>query len=259
MSEGRVLLEIDGPVARVTFARPQTRNAMTKVMYGQLHAICGQLAGDEEVRVVVLRGAGGEAFVAGSDIDIFTNFEGGEDGIAYEAEMEAYTRALADLPMPTIAVIEGWAVGGGLNLAAVCDIRVATPDARLGVPIANTVGNCLSIYNYARLVSGFGVSRAKRMLLLGSFIGADEALQCGFLTEIVERERLDARVGELAQRVVGLAPITLKVSKRAVNRLQMMGLDAEADDLVREAYGSEDFRTGVVAFRNKSVPEWKGR
>jgi enoyl-CoA hydratase len=258
VSQGQVLLEVAGPVATVTFARPEARNAMTKTMYGQLHAICGELADRDDVRVVVLRGAGGKAFVAGSDIDIFTTFNSGADGVAYEAEMEVYTRALADLPMPTIAVLEGWTVGGGLNLAAVCDIRIATPDTRMGVPIARTVGNCLSIHNYARLVSGFGVARAKRMLMLGAFVDAEEARICGFVSEIVVPDAIDARVAEMCERIVGHAPITMRVSKQAIARVAHL-VEHEAEDLITSAYGSEDFHTGVAAFRAKTKPLWRGR
>lgn len=259
MSEGRVTLSIADGVARVIFDRPEARNAMTKTMYGQLHQICLDLAGRDDVRIAVLRGAGGKAFVAGSDISIFDSFTSGADGVAYEAEMETYTRALADLPFPTLAVIEGWAVGGGLNLAAVCDLRIATPDARMGVPIAKTVGNCLSIFNYARLVAGFGASRAKRMLMLGSFLDAEEAGQCGFLSEIVPAEGLNERIEEICTRILGHAPITMRVSKQAIGRVVDAAIQAEAHDLVVQAYGSEDFKRGIAAFKTKSQPEWTGR
>jgi enoyl-CoA hydratase/carnithine racemase len=172
--------------------------------------------------------------------------------------MEVYTRALASLPFPVVAVIEGWAVGGGLNLAAACDIRISTPDARFGVPIAKTVGNCLSIYNYARLVAEFGPGRAKRMLILGQFLSASEALTCGFLTEVVEREAIEEKVSSLRERILGNAPITMRVSKQAISRVLDVESMAEAEDLIREAYGSKDFKTGVAAFREKRPPQWEG-
>lgn len=259
MSAGTITLDVAQGVARIVFDRPAARNAMSKPMYRQLHEICQALARREDVRVAVLRGAGGKSFVAGSDIDIFNSFSDGADGVAYEAEMEVYTRALADLPMPTIAVIDGWAVGGGLNLAAACDLRIATPSARLGVPIARSVGNCLSIFNYARLVDGFGASRAKRMLLLGEFIHADEARACGFLTAVTPADEIEAKVEQMCARILGHAPITMRVSKQAIARLQGQRLEAEAEDLIAQAYGSEDFKTGVAAFQSKTKPEWTGR
>lgn len=259
MSEGRVVLALEHGVATITFDRPQAHNAMTKTMYTQLHQICLDLAAREDVRVGVLRGAGGKAFIAGSDIGLFEKFTSGQDGVDYEAEMETYTSSLADLPFPTVAVIEGWAVGGGLNLAAVCDLRIATPNARLGVPISKTVGNCLSILNYARLVAGFGASRAKRMLMLGDFVGAEEARQCGFLARVVQVEDLDQQVEEICARIVAHAPITMRVSKEAIARVIEAGVDHEAEDLVAQAYGSQDFKTGVAAFKSKSAPQWVNR
>ncbi|RUT28864.1 enoyl-CoA hydratase [Arsenicitalea aurantiaca] len=259
MNPGRVTLTLDQGIARIVFDRPEARNAMTKPMYADLHEICRTLAGRDDIRLAILRGAGGEAFVAGSDIGIFESFETGADGVAYEAEMEIYTRALADLPFPTLAVIEGWAVGGGLNLASVCDLRIATPDARMGVPIAKTVGNCLSIENYARLVAGFGASRAKRLLMVGDFLGAEEALACGFIFEIVARDTLEDRIAALAARIAGNAPITLRVSKQAIGRVLDAGVLPDADDLIAEAYGSADFRTGIAAFKAKARPAWTGR
>jgi enoyl-CoA hydratase/carnithine racemase len=125
------------------------------------------------------------------------------------------------------------------------------------VPIARTLGNCLSIANYARLVSALGVSRAKRMLLLAENLSAEEALAAGFLAEIEATEDLDRRVGELCARLAQHAPITMRVSKEAIRRLLHAGLP-DGDDLVRACYGSDDFRRGVQAFVNKREPQWLG-
>jgi enoyl-CoA hydratase/carnithine racemase len=258
MSDGEVHLVRDGAVARVTFDRPAARNAMTWHMYERLAAICEELAADRDVRVAVLRGAGGQAFIAGTDIAQFLQFKSGEDGIAYEAKMERYLGLLEALPMPTVAVVEGWAIGGGLAIAAACDLRIATPDARFGVPIARTLGNCLSVANYARLVAALGIARAKRVLLLAENLTADEALAGGFLAAIVEPAALDARVAELTERLQRHAPVTMRVSKEAIRRLLHAGLP-DGDDLVRACYGSEDFRIGVRAFVDKKPPAWTGK
>jgi enoyl-CoA hydratase len=257
--DGAVTLHTEGMVAWVSFDRPAARNAMSKPMYRQFHDICRELSSSESIRAAVFRGAGGQAFIAGSDIAIFSDFSGGADGVAYEAEMEVYTRALADLPFPTIAVIEGWAVGGGLNLAAACDLRIAAPNARMGVPIARSVGNCLSLHNYARLIDGFGSSRAKRMLLLGDFIDAEEAQACGFVTDIVAPADIEEHVERMCRRLLEHAPVTMRVSKQAIARLLHGHTAGEAEDLITEAYGSEDFKTGVAAFQAGGSPEWKGR
>jgi enoyl-CoA hydratase/carnithine racemase len=258
MSDGEVHFQRDGAVARITFDRPAARNAMTWHMYERLGAICEEVAADRSVRVAVLRGAGGQAFIAGTDIAQFLDFKTGEDGIAYEAKMERTLGLIEALPMPTLAVIEGWAIGGGLAIAACCDLRIATPGARFGVPIARTLGNCLSVANYARLMAALGASRAKRMLLMAENLTAEETLASGFLSAIVAHGDLDARVTELCARLQQHAPITMRVTKEAMRRVVLAGLQ-DGDDLVRECYGSEDFRLGVRAFVEKKTPEWRGK
>ena len=257
MSDGVVRFEKDGAIGRIVFDRPAARNAMTWAMYDQLGAICATLAAERNVRVVVLRGTGGKAFVAGTDIGGFADFSSGEDGVAYENKMDGYLAGVEALPMPTIAVVEGYAVGGGLAIASACDFRIATPDARFGAPIARTIGNCLSAKGYARLAGVLGIARAKRLLLLGEMIGADEARAAGFLSEIVPPENLDAVVSDLCERLVKSAPLTQEASKEALRRLTYANVP-DMDDLIRRVYGSEDFRRGVRGFLGKTPPEWTG-
>jgi enoyl-CoA hydratase len=258
MTDGEVRYSRDGEVATVIFDRPAARNAMTWQMYEQLGDACARIRGEDGLRLAVFRGAGGKAFVAGTDIAQFRAFRSADDGIAYEAKMEGYIGGLESLPVPTLAVIQGFAIGGGLAIAAACDLRIATPGARFGVPIARTLGNCLSIANYARLVAALGAPRAKRMLLLAENLSAEEALACGFLSEIVEPSDLDRRVAELSQRLTRHAPVTMRVSKEAIRRILHAGLP-DGDDLVRACYGSNDFRIGVAAFVEKREPQWTGK
>ena len=257
-NDGEVRFVRDGAVAQVVFDRPQARNAMTWRMYEQLGEICARIREEPGLRVATFRGAGGKAFVAGTDIAQFLEFTSGQDGIAYEERMEGYLGGLESLPLPTLAIVEGWAIGGGLAIAAACDLRIATPGTRFGVPIARTLGNCLSVANTARLVAALGAPRAKRMLLLAETIEAEEALAAGFLAEIAAPADLDSRAAALCERVVSNAPITMRVSKEAIRRLLRSGLPADAD-LVRETYGSADFREGMSAFLEKRVPKWTGR
>lgn len=255
---GEVRLAIEGAVASVTFDRPEARNAMTWSMYEQLRAICEQLRADRSVRVVRFQGAGGEAFVAGTDIAQFQDFRSGEDGIAYEQRIDATMTLLASLPMPTVAVVQGWCIGGGLAIASTCDFRLATPASKFGVPIARTLGNCLSMANVAGLVAAFGRPRVQRLLLLADLVGAEEAHACGYLLEVVAAEGLEAAAQKLCTKLAGLAPVTQQVSKEALDRLLRHSLP-EADDLIRRTYGSEDFREGVTAFVARRPPVWKGR
>jgi enoyl-CoA hydratase/carnithine racemase len=258
MSDGAVTLSIDGAVASVVFDRPAARNAMTWAMYQQLGAICERLAAEPGVRAVCFRGAGGEAFVAGTDIEQFKAFEDGAAGVAYEQRIDECMARLDALPMPTVAVIEGWAVGGGLAIATACDIRIATPSAKLGVPIARTLGNCLSIANLARLVAAFGRPRVQRMLIGAEILGADEGLACGYLAQLAAADAIDAAAAGLCKRLAGLAPITQAVTKEGLRRLLLQHLP-DAQDLILRSYGSEDFREGVNAFSEKRSPVWRGR
>jgi enoyl-CoA hydratase/carnithine racemase len=256
--DGQVRLAIDGGVATIVFDRPAARNAMTWSMYEQLGAICDRLAIEPGVRVACLRGAGGEAFVAGTDIEQFKAFKDGRDGVNYERRIDEGVARLEALPIPTIAVIEGWAVGGGLAIAAACDIRIATPSARLGVPIAKTLGNCLSAANLARLVAAFGRPRVQRMLIGAEILSAEEGLVCGFLAELVPAGGVDEAATALCKRLASLAPVTQAVTKEALRRLLVQNLP-DVEDLIVRAYGSEDFHEGVVAFSQKRAPVWRGR
>jgi len=255
---GEVHYSATGGVGAVIFDRPNAHNAMTWSMYEALAAICDRIAADPSLRVVTFRGAGGEAFVAGTDILQFSEFRGAEDGVSYEATLNTRIAQIESLPVPTLAIIDGWAMGGGLTIAAACDFRIATPTARFGVPIASTLGNCLSIANTARVISAFGSSRAKRMLMLADTLDAREALACGFLTEIAEAGVIDNRAAILCDKLARNAPITMRVMKEGIRRLLSTG-QPDGDDLVRECYGSQDFKIGVESFIAKKPRNWTGK
>src|SRR5882724_5939723 len=248
--DGAVRFTREGAIARVVFDRPQAHNAMTWSMYEQLGTICDEIRHDSGIRAVAFSGAGGKAFIAGTDIAQFISFATAEDGVAYEKRLDEFLHAVAALPVPTLAVIDGWCVGGGLAIATACDLRIATPTARFGIPIARTLGNCLSAGIYGLLLAEFGVGRTKRMLLAAEMLSAEEAREAGYVSHVAEPSELGARADELLARLAHHAPITMRVSKEAIRRV-LTATPVEDDDLLRQAYGSEDFRTGVRAFVEK--------
>jgi enoyl-CoA hydratase/carnithine racemase len=252
VSGGAVRTELRGPALWVTFDRPEAHNAMTFAMYQGLYDACEAADADDAVRAVVLRGAGGKAFVAGTDIAQFTAFSSAEDGLRYEAEIDRIVGRLEAVAKPTVALVDGFAMGSGLALSAACDLRICTRAARFGLPIARTVGNCLSMANYARLAALLGEARLKELVLTARSIEAEEALAIGLATEVVEPARAEARVEELCELLASHAPVTLRVTKEALRRIRA-ATTPEGDDLVREAYGSEGFRRNVAAFLARSA------
>ena len=258
MSETDLLFEVQGHTATVTFNRPAARNAMTWDMYEGLVQACERIDADEKVRVAVLRGAGGQAFVAGTDIRQFQEFSTAEDGLAYERRIEQVLDRLERVRVPTIAVVQGYAVGGGLALAAACDMRIGTPGAKFGLPIARTLGNCVSMRTYARLVDLVGSARTLSIIYTATFLSAAGALAAGLVTEVVAEEDLDARLLDLCDQLSSHAPLTMWASKQAVRRLRDARLP-DGDDLLAACYGSEDFHEGVRAFVGKRPARWQGR
>jgi len=255
-----LLYDKRGDVAWVTFNRPQARNALTFAMYQGLAEICGRIGRTHEARVLVITGAGDRAFAAGTDIAQFRDFRNGEDGVAYERKMDATLEIIERCPVPTIAAVAGFCTGGGLAIAGACDFRLAAANAQFGVPIARTLGNCLSMGNYARLTALVGPQRVKEMLLLAKMVDAASALQAGLVMEVVtDGAALQARAQQIAETLAGHAPITLQTTKEAMRRLQAKIADENIDDLIRRTYGSADFREGMSAFLEKRSPKWTGR
>jgi enoyl-CoA hydratase len=253
-----LITDVGGPVATATVNRPGARNAMTMAMYDALADFCDRVDASSEVRVAVLRGAGGKAFVAGTDINHFAGFTGAGDGIAYERHIESVLDRLERVRVPTIAVVEGFATGGGLSMAAACDLRICAPNARFGLPIARTLGNCVSMATYARLVALLGAGRTLHLIYTADLVDADEALRIGLASEVVPGDDLDSRLARLCDQLASHAPLTMRASKIALRRLREHVLPPDAD-LVSMCYGSEDFREGVGAFLGKRAPRWRGR
>ena len=255
-----MLFEVVGGVARLTVNRPEQRNAMTWAMYQRLVEICEEVDRDDRIRVLVITGAGGRAFISGTDISQFPAFRGNpQAGIDYEERQDRVTGRLEDVTKPTLASIRGFAVGGGMSIAITCDLRIASEDARFGIPIIR-LGNCLSVKTYARIVALLGPARAKEMIYTARHVDAREALAWGLVNEVVPAEVLETRTRELAEQIAAAPPLTLRVSKEAVRRIVNRSVPEDrGHDLIETCYNSADFQEGVAAFLDKRPPRWTGR
>lgn len=255
-----LLYEVRDGIARLTFNRPQARNAFTFAMYERLAEICTAAENDHSIKAMLLTGAGDKAFASGTDINQFKSFKTADDAIAYESRIDRVVGTLERCRVPTIAAIAGACTGGGGALAAACDIRIAAANARFGFPVARTLGNCLSMGNYARLATLIGHAKTKEIIFTARLIEAEEARTLGLVSEVLpDHAALMTRADELVKTVAGLAPLTLRATKEALHRLMTRIPPGEGQDLILMCYMSEDFREGMDAFLNKRPPQWKGK
>jgi enoyl-CoA hydratase len=254
-----ILFDVRDGVGRVTFNRPQARNAFTFQMYERLAEICEEANRDRAIKVLIFTGAGDKAFASGTDINQFRAFKTPQDAIDYEERNDRILTVLEKCRVPTIAAITGACTGGGAAIAACCDLRIGTRTTKFGFPIARTLGNCLSMSNYGRLAALLGPARVKDIIFTARLVGADEALSLGLLSEVVEDvEALQRRADELAKLLAGHAPLTLRATKEAMRRLQPRLAKDEGEDLILMCYMSKDFREGLDAFLTKRPPQWSG-
>jgi len=252
-----LLYDLQDGIARITFNRPEARNALTFAMYDRLAEICDNAGQDPHIRALILSGAGDKAFAAGTDISQFRAFTSPDDAIAYEARLDRVLQAVERCPKPTIAAIAGACTGGGAAIAAACDLRIAARNLRFGFPIARTLGNCLSRGNLARLAALIGPARVTEIIFTARLVEADEAKSIGLVAEVLEDvTALAARADELARLVAGHAPITLRATKESLRRLRTG--EPGDQDLILMCYMSDDFREGMDAFLTKRHPVWTG-
>ena len=254
-----ILYELKDGVGRITFNRPEARNAFTFRMYERLAEICRQASADSTVKVLLLSGVDESAFAAGTDISEFRKFSTAQDALDYEARINGLLDAFERIPIPTIAAIAGACTGGGTTIAACCDLRIGAANARFGVPISRTLGNCLSMANYARLAALLGPARVKDIIFTGRLIDSGEARAIGLLSEVLpDYASLQTRADELARTVASRAPLTLRVTKEALRLIKERMMPEEDDKMVLTCYMSNDFREGLDAFLNKRTPKWTG-
>lgn len=258
--ESDLLFTKEGQLGWITVNRPEQRNAFTFAMYDRLAELCEQVDADPEIRVLIVRGAGGRSFAAGTDIRQFLEFKTEQDALGYEERITGRIGRLYRLSKPTIALIEGYAVGGGFALALACDIRYCTPESKFGAPPAR-LGNIFAPANLARLLRQVGPTRAMDMLFTARLVEAPEALAMGLVSDVVPGgEEIVARVRATAQKICANAPITLRETKKVLQRLMdEQGPAWRGEEHVLACYMSEDFQEGVHAFLEKRPPQWKGR
>jgi enoyl-CoA hydratase/carnithine racemase len=255
-----LLVARDGAITTITLNRPEKFNALTFDMYRELAEVCEGIGKDGTTRAVIITGAGGKAFAAGTDIAQFRAFRKPEDGIEYEAGIDRLLSVIEACPVPTIAAIAGACTGGGAAIASCCDMRIATRSLKYGYPIARTLGNCLSAASLQRLSALLGPQRVIDLIYTARLIEADEALAIGLVSELVaDHAALMARVQALATQIAGHAPLTLTVTKELMRRNRQAVAPAGDDDLVGKIYTSADFREGLEAFLAKRPPRWTGR
>jgi enoyl-CoA hydratase len=258
-SEGRIFLEKknDGKLWLLRICNQSRRNSLNWQMYEDLLRVCEESQSDKDLRVIVIRGEGGAAFAAGTDIHGFVDFNDSEDGINYERRVTSFFEAFANVRVPTIAVVEGIAAGGGLELVVMCDLVLANSQAKFGVPVATTLGNCTSPLVVKVLIERLGLNNAKSMLLFSQFLTSQQLKEVGFVNQIADGDELDFILEKLTEKVCNSAPLSVYAFKQMFLR-HSADPNFEADDLIRLCYGSRDFSNGVKAFLTKQRVKWEG-
>lgn len=251
---GQVRASVAGHVGTIVFDNPARHNALTPAMWQGLHDVLEDWRARDDVRVVVLVGAGTQAFISGADISAFG--ESTLSAAAREEQTRAWRSAVGRFPRPVIAAIRGWCLGGGVAIAMQADIRIASDTARFAIP-AGRLGLAYDAEMIAQLVSVVGPARARMLLFSAERIDAAEAARIALVQEVVQEAMFDARIAELAARVAANAPLALAAMKQAMPPLPRAG--AEAESAIAACLASEDFAEGRAAFREKREPVFRGR
>ena len=254
-----LLYDIQDGIGHITFNRPEARNALTFGMYQGLAEICRDMKIGGTVKALIISGAGGRAFAAGTDMSQFRSFDTPKDATDYEDLMEEVLQSLEKCPIPTIAAITGACTGGGAAITAACDMRICDKNLKFGFPIARTLGNCLSIRNLNRLTALLGHGRTAEIMLTARLIESDEAASIALVSEVLpDGDAVHARARAVATVMSGHAPLTMRAAKEGLRRLRDNGAAAEDSDLIIECYMSADFKRGMEAFLAKRKPDWQG-
>jgi len=259
---GTILAAIDNSVATLTIHNPERHNSMSLKMWQDAATELERFAADPDVRVVVLTGAGGKSFASGADISEFETVRANAKGAeAYDAALDRFWKVLSDHPKPTIALIGGYCIGGGVNIAACCDLRICTDVSKFAIPAAK-LGLGYGTATIRRLMHLVGPQFASEILLTARQFSSTEAFQMGLVNRVVPDAEIDSYVAQMVETIARNAPLTMFAAKRIIHELlkEPAAQDlAACDALVKRCFDSADYQEGRRAFLEKRTPVFKGR
>ena len=258
----RMEYKVDDGIGWMIFNNPTRHNALSLEMWQAIGDIASYFNQTEDVRVVILTGAGGKAFVSGADISEFDKQRSNAEQKAEYARISALgNRELGNISKPVLALIQGYCIGGGLGTALTADLRFATPDSTFGIPAAK-LGLGYEYNNLAKLARAVGPARARDILFSGRFLTAEEAFQYGLIQFVYKREEIRDLIIDYARQIAKNAPLTIKAAKHALDAFENGGRQDEVatvNELVDRCFNSADYKEGRSAFSEKRAPVFKGR
>ncbi len=261
-STERMIAEKDGGIGWMIFNNPARRNAVSMDMFEAVPEIISAFEEDDDVRVIVLRGAGDKAFISGADISQFEQHRASQQDTAlYDSRSKAATTAVYETPKPTIAMINGFCMGGGVSFAMSCDLRIASDKARFGVPAAK-LGVGYRSHGLQKLLAAVNPAFAKEIFYTARQFSAEEALAMGWVNRVLPEEQLEGYVREYAETIAANAPLTIRAVKATVNELLKDAGERDlewSEGLVAQCFSSEDYVEGRRAFMEKRKPQFQGR